>query len=122
MTSHAYPSRSLTDIVQDDHLNYPYHWQVVAGSGAVQGRPPVRVLSVHVAAEVDEEPHDVEVACADRVVQSCDAFVVSRGRIFDAFSGGLHQVELSLQRRVQKQGQWIETHVTIMATNAFSAL
>ena len=44
-------------------------------------RPAVRILSVHVAPELDEELHDVKVSGADGVVESGDALVVGGDRV-----------------------------------------
>lgn len=72
---------AITSTVKSVTSNTTHHGEVVAGGGAVEGRPAVRVLRVDVTAEGDEERDDVEVAGADGVVERRDALVVGGGGV-----------------------------------------
>ena len=71
-------------------------------------RPAVRVLSVDVAPELDEELHDVKVSGADGVVESGDAFVVGSTRVGNLTRSLPDKVKLTLKGSIEKQGQKVE--------------
>lgn len=70
--------------------------------------PSVAVLRIDVAAELDEELDDLEVAGADGVVQGGDALVVGRARVGHLLGGLADELELALEAGVEQQGQRIE--------------
>ena len=70
--------------------------------------PSIAILSIDVAAELDEELDDLEVARADGIVKSGDALVVGRARIGHLLGRLLHELELALEARVEEQGERVE--------------
>lgn len=53
---------------------------------------------------------NLQMSSADGIMQCCDSLVIGRTRVGHLHGGFLHQLEFSLETRVEQQSQWIKAH------------